>query len=145
VVFCKKTGAKRLADTVFFKHKYITQPTVTPAEAIVNALTKLQDAIQGIQHLKNDAHFEALRRLEQMLQPQNKQIIKTGEQVELPRAEQKIELTQQVPRVRFNDSPPTVHNPLPRLIVASPQKPFVERQIVEPPPKPILKLPTYID
>ena len=52
VVFCKKTRAKRLADTVFFKHKYITQPTVTPADAIVNALTKLQDAIRGIQHSK---------------------------------------------------------------------------------------------
>jgi len=74
VVFCKKTQAKQLADTVFFKHKYITQPTVMPADAIVNALTKLQDAIQGIQHSKNDAHFEALRRLEQTLQPQNKQI-----------------------------------------------------------------------
>jgi hypothetical protein len=68
-----------LADTVFFKHKYITQPTVTPADDIVNALAKLQDAIQGIQHSKNDAHFEDLRRLEQTLQPQNKQIIKTGE------------------------------------------------------------------
>jgi hypothetical protein len=88
VVFCKKTRAKRLADTVFFKHKYITQPTVTPADAIVNALTKLQDAIRGIQHSKNDAHLDALRRLEQTLQPQNKQIIKTGEQVKLPRVEQ---------------------------------------------------------
>ena len=146
MVFCKKTRAKRLADTVFFKHKYITQPTVTPADAIVNALTKLQDAIRGIQHSKNDAHFDALRRLEQTLQPQNKQIIKTGEQVKLPRVEQQIELTQQIPRVRFDDSPPTVHNPAPpRLIVASPQKPFVERQIVEPPPKPILKPPKYID
>jgi len=59
-----------------------------PADAIVNALTKLQDAIQGIQHSKNDAHFEALRCLEQTLQPKNKQIIKTEEQVKLPRVEQ---------------------------------------------------------
>jgi hypothetical protein len=59
--------------------------------------------------------------------------------------EHQIELTQQVPRVRFDDSPPTVHDPPPRLIVASPQKPFVERQIVEPPPKPILKPPKYVD
>jgi len=80
-----------------------------------------------------------------MLQPQNKQIIKTGEQVKLPRVEQQIELTQQVPRMRFNDSPPTVHGPPPQLIVAPPQKPFVERQIVEPPPKPNLKPPTYND
>ena len=80
-----------------------------------------------------------------MLQPQNKQIIKMGEQVKLPRVEQQIELTQQVPRVRFDNSPPTVHDPPPQLIVASPQKPFIERQIVESPPKPILEPPTYID
>jgi hypothetical protein len=32
IVFVKKKRAKRLADTVFFKHKYITQPMVTPAD-----------------------------------------------------------------------------------------------------------------
>ena len=54
MVFCKKTRAKRLADTVFFKHKYITQPTVTPVDAIVNALTKLGDAIQGIATMRGN-------------------------------------------------------------------------------------------
>ena len=34
-VFVKATKSKRITDTVFFKHKYITQPTVTPADAIV--------------------------------------------------------------------------------------------------------------
>jgi len=145
IVFCKKTRAKLLADTVFFKHKYITHPTVMPADAIVNALTKLWDAIQGIQHSKDDTHFEALRRLENMLQPPDKQIIKTGEQVKLPRVDKQIELTRQVPRARFDESPPTVHEPPPRLIATSPQKPIIERQIVEPPPKPILKPPKYID
>jgi len=48
VIFAKKTRAKRLADTVFFKHKYITQPTITPANAIVNAYNKLRQAIQGL-------------------------------------------------------------------------------------------------
>jgi hypothetical protein len=59
--------------------------------------------------------------------------------------EQQIKLTQQVPRVHFDNSPPTVHDPPPQLIVASPQKPIVARKIVEPPPKPILKPPKYID
>jgi hypothetical protein len=145
VVFCKKTRTKQLADTVFFKHKYITHPTVTLADAIVNALTKLWDAIQGIQHSKDDTHFEALRRLENSLQPPDKQIIKTGKQVKFPRVDKQIELTRQVPRVCFDESPPTVHELPPRLIVTSPQKPIVEHQIVEPPPKPILKPPKYID
>jgi hypothetical protein len=130
---------------MFFKHKYITHPTVMPADAIVSALTKLRDAIQGIQHSKDDTHFEALRRLENTLQPPDKPIIKTGEQVKLPRVDKQIELNRQVPRVRFDESPPTVHKPPPRLIVTSPQKPIVKRQIIEPPPKPILKPPKYID
>jgi hypothetical protein len=140
VIFCKKTQAKQLADTVFFKHKHITQPMVTPADAIVNAFTKLQDAIQGIQHSKDDAHFEALWQFEHTLQPPNKHAIKSVKHVKLPRVEQQIELTQQVPRVRFDNAPPTVHDPPPRLIVTSPRK-----QIVEPQPKPILKPPKYID
>ncbi len=108
---------------VFFKHKYITQPTVTPADAIVNTITKLWNAIQGIQHSKDDAHFEALRRLESTLQPPDKQFIKPNEQVPIPRVEKHIELTQPIPRVRFNDSPPTVHDPPPRLVGAAPGSP----------------------
>ncbi len=42
VIFAKKTRAKRLADTVFFKHKYLTQPTITPADAIVNVYVGTQ-------------------------------------------------------------------------------------------------------
>jgi hypothetical protein len=140
VIFCKKTREKQLTDTVFFKHKHIMQPTVTPAGAIVNAFTKLQDAIHGIQYSKDDAHFEARRRLEHTLQPPVKHAIKTVKHAKLPRVEQQIEHTQQVPRVCFNDAPPTVHDPPPQLIVASPRK-----QIIEPQPKPILKPLKYID
>eukprot|EP00956_Cyclotella_meneghiniana_P034375 scaffold104153_cov26-Cyclotella_meneghiniana.AAC.1 len=32
IVFVKKTQAKRVTDTVFFKHKYITQPEIKPAD-----------------------------------------------------------------------------------------------------------------
>ena len=46
-------------DTVFFKHKYITQPTVTKADAIINAYHKLADAINGVQQSQDDAHLEA--------------------------------------------------------------------------------------
>ena len=39
IVFVKATKHLRLSDTVNFKHKFITQPTVTPEDRIVNALT----------------------------------------------------------------------------------------------------------
>ena len=143
VVFVKKTRAKRLADTVFFKHKYITQPTVTTADAIVNAYRKVAQAINGIQHSKEDAQMEALERIKQIFDASSNQ------HAEVPRVDQtkQIELTEPVPRVTFEDeSPPS------RLVVASPKEPVVasprnpvvvspEKQIAS--PKPILRQPKY--
>ena len=139
VIFCKKTRSKRLADTVFFKHKHITQPTVTPADAIVNAFTKLRDAILGIQRSRDDAHFDALQRLESTLQPPNKQVT-------IPRVdkEKEIALTQPIPRVRINEIPTTINDTPPRLIVASPAKQNVTTNTVAK-PTPIIKPPKYID
>jgi hypothetical protein len=131
VIFVKKSKAKRLSDTVFFKHHYITQPTVTPADAIVNAYHKLWQAIQGIQHSKEDTHMEALERIEQTLQPAS------NEQSKSPRVE--AELTQQVPRVRFDEAAPRVQEPPPWLVAAWPQKQIVQPQAPKEKPKPILK------
>ena len=44
-VFVKSTHSKRIMDTIFFKHKYITQQLVTPADAIVQAYHNLAKAI----------------------------------------------------------------------------------------------------
>jgi hypothetical protein len=134
VIFAKKTRAKRLTDTVFFKHKYITQPTITPADAIVNAYNKLWQAIQGLQHSKDDAHFEALERIENIMQPTSKHAIKPAENVKLPRVEQ-VKLTQHVPRVSFDTTPPADSDPPARLIVESPTKQSI----------PILKPPKFVD
>ena len=131
MVFAKKTRAKRLADTVFFKHKYITQPTITPVE--------IAAAIQGLQHSKDDAHFEALKRIKNILQPTSKHAIKMAEHVKLPRVEQ-VQLTQHIPRVIFNNTPPTESDPLPQLIVVLPTE-----QSIQPQSKPILEPPKFID
>eukprot|EP00804_Cyclotella_cryptica_P001131 CCRYP_008401-RA/>CCRYP_008401-RA protein AED:0.27 eAED:0.27 QI:0/0/0/1/0/0/4/0/702 len=122
VIFVKKTRAKRLADTVFFKHKYITQPTVTTADAIVNAYRKLQQAITGIQHSKDDAQMEAIERIRQAFDAANNQVHKPNEPIELPRTKQTTQndLTQPVPRVNFEE-----HAPPSRMIVASPKEPVV--------------------
>jgi hypothetical protein len=141
-VFCKKTRAKRLADTIFFKHRHITQPTVTPAGPIVNAFQKLRNTIIGLQHSKEDAHFEALQRLENTLQPFDKHTIKAVEQAKLPRVAQQNKLTQHVPRVHFDDAPPTFYDPPPRLIVALPKN---VTKIVTPALEPIIKPPKYVD
>ncbi len=46
VIFCKRMGAERISDTVFFQHRYITQPTVTPEDQIVKAVTDLASALK---------------------------------------------------------------------------------------------------
>ena len=144
IIFVKKTRAKRLADTVFFKHKYITQPTVTPADAVVQAYHKMMQALQGIQHSKDDAQMEALERLQENLQPTTEATI--------PRVNQQTKLTDSVPRVQFVEpeaqSEPVrlTVEPSPRLVVASPREQIVQpqpKQIVQ--PKPILKPSKYIE
>jgi len=124
---------------VFFKHKYITQPTITPADAIVNAYNKLRQTIQGLQHSKDDAHLEALERIKNIMQPTSKHAIKLAVSVKLPRVEQ-VKLTPHVPRVSFDTTPPADSNPLARLIVASPTG-----QSIQPKPTSILKPPKFIE
>ena len=46
-VWVKGTGAVRSTNTVLFKHKHIKNPTVTPADAIVNAAKDLTAALKG--------------------------------------------------------------------------------------------------
>ena len=66
IVFVKKTQSKRVTDTVFFKHKYITQPEVKPANVIIKAYHDLRAALQGI---KNTADS---RQMQNQLSPGNK-------------------------------------------------------------------------
>ena len=37
----------RVSETVFFKHKYLTMPTITPEAALLKAVDDLKNAIEG--------------------------------------------------------------------------------------------------
>jgi hypothetical protein len=37
-IFCKRTRSERILDTVWFKHRYITQPTITSDDIVVKAI-----------------------------------------------------------------------------------------------------------
>ena len=145
VVLVKATRAKRLTDTVFFKHKSITQPTITKADAIVNAYRKLAEAINGIQQSPDDAHIEALQRIKDNFEPGNQMPIQQFGQlpprVEQDQAKNNVHTSEPRPRVQFD---PAVESP-DRLVVAWPRE-----QVVTSSPKPvarptpILKEPKYI-
>jgi hypothetical protein len=70
----KKTRSERISDTVFFKHKYITQPTVTPADTIVKALDDLTHALKGRRNVKGEAQIEALEKIDELLNNLPKQL-----------------------------------------------------------------------
>ena len=46
-IFAKTTRTERVSDTIFFKHKYITQPPVSPEDTIVAAAQQLTAALKG--------------------------------------------------------------------------------------------------
>jgi hypothetical protein len=52
VIYVKQTKSERMSDTVFFKTKYITQPTMTPVDIITKALNNLTQALKGKNNVK---------------------------------------------------------------------------------------------
>ena len=147
IVFVKKTQAKRVTDTVFFKHKYITQPEVKPADVIIKAYNDLRAALQGMKNTSDSKQMRTLEEIQDQLSPGNKLQIEQQLQRRLQRVNntnQAVPLSQPeppLPRVQFEE--PKDAGGLPtRMIVASPQK-----QVVKSPPKsqpkPILKPPTH--
>ncbi|KAL7526429.1 hypothetical protein ACHAXR_001484, partial [Thalassiosira sp. AJA248-18] len=54
-IYNKTTRAERIADTLFFKHKYLTSPSVTPEDAVVAAAQQLAQAIGGNSKGENKA------------------------------------------------------------------------------------------
>ena len=66
VVWIKKTGAKRVTDTVAFQHKSITGPAVTHGDAIVKAARDLITALKRKPGAKGDEQMRDLKRLGQV-------------------------------------------------------------------------------
>lgn len=131
--------AKRVTDTLFFKHKYIAQPEVTPADIIIKAYHNLTSALQGIKNSMDSRQMHVLQQIEEQLKPGNKFQIQQQLQCRLPRVDKAraqeltVKSQLQVPRVQFEE--PNADESTPTwIIVASPQE-----QIVKLPPKPIVK------
>jgi hypothetical protein len=91
VIYVKQTKSKQVSDTVFFKTKYITQPTMTPADTITKALNNLTQALKGKSNAKGLEQIEALKKLDAIL---NNTPETTPVQIESP--------TPETRRVTFN-------------------------------------------
>ena len=116
--------AERVSDTVFFKHKYLTQPTVTPKDAIMMAAKQLAKALAGnLPATIGETELQELERLQNAF-------TKAVDAQEAP--QQRVQEEAPQPRVAPTAAPPTVKDkeapPLPEgyeysnsgLIVAYP-------------------------
>jgi hypothetical protein len=67
VIYVKQTKSEQVSDTVFFKTKYITQPTMMPADVITKAINNLTKALKEKSNAKGLEQIEALQKLENIL------------------------------------------------------------------------------
>ena len=60
------TQSTRISGTAFFKHKYLTNPGITPEDRIIAAATRLTNAIQGT--TTTNIHTSTLQSLDNLQQ-----------------------------------------------------------------------------
>ena len=100
-----------------FKHKYITQPTLTPEDTIVKAINDLTHALKESRNMKGILQIKALLKMDELF---NKQLTSTAEATEPP---QEI---QPSPRVTFAESSkPPQEIPTPRVAIEKMPNPRV--------------------
>jgi hypothetical protein len=60
-IYCTKTRANRISDTVFFQYCYLTQPVVTPSNAIIKAMGNLQGMLKKSANKVGIAEMEVFK------------------------------------------------------------------------------------
>jgi hypothetical protein len=79
-IHVKKMRSKRISDMVFFKHKYITQPTLTQADIILNALDNLTHTLKGTKNVKGDTQIKASEQINELLNNIPRKVVTRKEQ-----------------------------------------------------------------
>ena len=75
----------RSTDTVFFKHKHITNPTVTPADAIVHAAKELIEALKGkVPGSLGDTSLDGMAKVEKIFAKKSQRYKAMSKVVEQP-------------------------------------------------------------
>ena len=79
IIYVKKTRSAWILETVFLKHKHITQPTLTQADITVKAINNLTHALKGRKNVKGDAQIIAFEKIDELLNKIPKKIQATKE------------------------------------------------------------------
>jgi len=115
-----------LPDTVHFKHKCITEPTLTPEDTIVKALNDLTQALKERRNKKGTEEMVALQRIDELLNkipakpttsPERNKRVTFEANAKPPQ-----ELKPAAPRVVSEMPTPRVVNktPTPRVVIETP-------------------------
>ncbi len=67
IIYTIGTQSERISDTVFFKTKFITQPTLTPADNIVKAIADLTNTLKGTRNTEGIQEIKQLKQLDNLL------------------------------------------------------------------------------
>lgn len=108
-ILLKATRAKQISDTVFFKHKYITQSTLTPEDLVIKTIQNPTNSIKVDSSQKDDVQINTITRLADALKPgyelpvqQMAEQHPTEQHKEANQATKSEPLTTQAPRVQFD-------------------------------------------
>ena len=107
-VYVSSTKATCVCETVFFRHKYLTMPTITPADALIKAVDNLVDVITG-QLLKNSVTADAVEQLMEIYKLQAKKATCDA------RAQRVLRETAQAQRVAEEQSSTTTSQAFPQV------------------------------
>ena len=107
-VYITKTRATRISDTVYYKHQYITNPTVSPESHVVAAAQQLAKALQGNIPAGNET-TEALKKVSDLFTHI------AAAKSEVAKAKAQRNRVRATPAARQTTHLPRVEAPLPRV------------------------------
>ncbi len=120
-----------MSDTVHFKHKHITQPTLTPEDTIVKASNDLTHALKERRNTTGTLEIEALQKIDELLNkipsptiPDEATPPTTEKRVTFDQTSKPPKETQPTPRVLNNKPTPRVSTPLATITNATINKPI---------------------
>ena len=121
VIHVKCTKADRVSETVFFKHKYLMNPTVTNTDTVVNAARALCEALSKKKQGMSNSTMDALRNLSNIF-------LVTVKSNKNKSWEEPAKQTQVQPA-----AVPQAHTPLSRLVanLSHPEREIQARETVE--------------
>ncbi len=118
-IYCAKTRSKRISDTVFFQHKYLTQPVVTPVDTMIKAMSDLRSALRKQANTVGTAEMEVLKQLDTILTVPKDNISKHVTFAPSTAPEKLV-----APMPEWDAPSPRVAGAFPRVISAAIDKPY---------------------